>query len=73
MGQTKAARELGIPANTLSSWTTKNKNGEIAKKSAKKPNLIEENERREREIRELKRTNQILREATAFFARSQKR
>ena len=73
----RAARSLGIHENTLRSWVKKVKERPdnpfigsgrkyIYSKDAEKAAL-------EKEIRELKRANNILKEALGFFAVSQKK
>lgn len=73
----RAARSLGIHENTLRSWARKAKERPdnpfigsgrkyISPKDAEKIAL-------EKEIRELKRANDILKEALGFFAASQKK
>ena len=76
VGNTKAAKELGIPIGTLNTWVHKAKKGEldtskILPKTAL--TLAEENKRLQQEIRELKRINKVLKDASAFFAQSQKK
>jgi transposase len=76
IGSTKAAKELNIPSGTLDTWIHKAKNG-LLKGSGASPKsaltLAEENKRLLQEIRELKRSNEILSKAAAFFAASQKK
>jgi len=73
----RAARSLGIHVNTLHNWIARSKerpdnpfigsgNRYISPEDAEKVALIKEN-------RELKRANEILKEALGFFAQSQKR
>ena len=76
VGSTKAAKELGIPLGTLDAWVYKAKRGEL--KGSPTPTrvaltLAEENKRLLQEVRELKRINEILSKAAAFFATSQKK
>ena len=73
IGTSKAARELGIPENTLSTWIHRDKKGELEPTPQSSLTLAQENKRLEREIREVKRANQILKEAMAFFVESQKK
>ena len=75
IGQSKAARELGIPENTLYMWVSKAKKGALNLTNPPQMSLTlaQENKRLERENRELKRANQILKEAMGFFAASQKK
>jgi transposase len=72
-----AARSLGIPETTVRQWITKMKerpdnpfvgsgNKYISPADAEKAALLKEN-------RELKRVNEILKEAMAFFALSRKK
>lgn len=73
----KAARDLGIAENTLRQWVTKAKkqpdnpyigsgNKYISPQDAEKVSLMKEN-------RELKRANEILKEALGFFAEGWKK
>ena len=76
LGNSKAANELGIPIGTLDTWVYKSKKGTLP--GAPTPpkvalSLAEENKRLLQENRELKRTNEILSKAAAFFASSQKK
>jgi len=75
VGPSKAARELGIPENTLYGWVSKAKKGAFSLTNSPQASLTlaQENKRLERENRELKRANQILKEAMGFFAASQKK
>ena len=76
IGVTKASKELSIPQSTLDTWIIKNKKGDydntdIAPKKAL--SLADEVKKLQQENRELKRTNEILRKASAFFAQSQRK
>ena len=76
IGCTKAAKELGIPIATLETWLKKSKKGELCGAGtppATAITLAEEVKRLKQEVKELRRTNEILRGATAFFAASQKK
>jgi transposase len=76
IGASKAAKELGIPSGTLDTWVGKAKKGNLpdGTSSPKRAlNLAEEVKRLQQENRELKRTNEILSKAAAFFARSRKK
>jgi transposase len=76
VGSTKASKELGIPQGTLDTWVSKDKKGELEKGNLcprRALNLADEVNRLQQENRELKRTNDILRKASAFFASSQKK
>jgi transposase len=71
IGVTKTSKELGIPSGTLDTWINKAKKG-ILPDGTSTPkrvmNLAEENKRLQQENRELRRTNEILSKAAAFFA-----
>ena len=73
IGRSKAARELGIPENTLSTWMYKDRKGELEPTPQSSLTLAQEKKQLERENRELRRANQILKEAMAFFVESQKK
>jgi len=76
IGRTKAAKELNIPSGTIDTWVNRAKKG-LLKGAGTSPRtaltLAEELKRIQQENRELKRTNEILSKAAAFFAQSQKR
>lgn len=65
---TRVARQLGIGPESLRNWV---KQADIDK--GKRPGVTTEQQRRiaelEREVRELRRANEILKAASAFFAR----
>ncbi|NBH26504.1 transposase [Lachnospiraceae bacterium] len=82
IGQAKAAKELGIPQNTMYGWVRANRLGSLdlgagsqTPQSAMTLNqellqlrhLVKE---QEKEIRRLKKENDFLEEASAFFAAS---
>jgi transposase len=76
LGVTKASKQLNIPMNTLDGWVRKSRKGELTGGSPSPEaslSLYEENKQLKEEIKELKRTNEILSEATAFFATRQKK
>jgi len=85
IGSSKAAKELGLPITTLYGWRNKYKNGLLGietggRKTKKAMNLAEENielkkqlRQRETELREKDRTIDILKEASIFFAKGQKK
>jgi len=85
IGVSAAARELGIPENTLYGWVYKNKKGELpvpgqAVKTQTAIGLADEVSKLKAENRELKRRlaeeeeiNEILNKAARFFALSQKK
>ena len=82
IGQAKAARELGIPKNTLYTWIRANRLGNLdlragsqTPKSAMTLNeelitLRKQVKDQDKEIRHLKEENEFLEEASAFFAAS---
>lgn len=77
IGTKKAAKQLGLPVSTLAGWRTSKQEfqGNAFVGSGKKlitpgtEKLVE----LEKEIKELKRANEILKEALGFFAKSQKK
>ncbi len=76
IGVYKAARELGIPDGTIQTWVGKERAGELPGSSGGGKgamSLSEENKQLKQRIRELERTNRILRDASAFFAARQKK
>ena len=85
IGQAKAARELGIPKNTLYTWIRTNRLGNLdlgagsqTPKSAMTLNeelitLRKQAKDQDKEIRRLKEENEFLEEASAFFAASRLR
>ena len=82
IGQAKAARELGVPKNTLYTWIRANRLGNLdlgvgsqTPKSAMTLNeelitLRKQVKDQDKEIRRLKEENEFLEEAGAFFAAS---
>ena len=82
IGQAKAARELGIPKNTLYTWIKANRLGNLdlgagtqTPQSAMTLNeelikLRAQFKEQDKEIRRLKKENEFLEEASAFFAAS---
>lgn len=85
VGNTKAAKELGIPKGTLGTWIRKAKEGEIdtglgTREPEETLNLAQQlqaaNKRikeQEKRIRELEGLNEFLEEASAFFAASRRK
>ena len=85
IGQAKAAKELGISSNTLYTWTKKTKEGTLdlgpgSQTPQSAMTLSEENtalkkklKEQEKEIKLLKKTNEFLEEASAFFAASRQK
>lgn len=82
VGQSKAAKELGIPENTLYGWVKAHRVGELdigpgnktpqeaLTLSEELASLRKQIKEQEKEIRRLKRENEFLEEASAFFAAS---
>ena len=82
IGQAKAAMELGIPKNTLYGWMRARRQGNLdlgagtqTPDSAMTLNeelirLRQQLKEQEKEIRTLKKENEFLEEASAFFAAS---
>lgn len=82
IGQAKAARELGIPKNILYTWMKANRLGNLdlgagtqTPQSAMTLNeelikLRAQFKEQDKEIRRLKKENEFLEEASAFFAAS---
>jgi len=76
IGAYKASRELGIPEGTVNTWVAKARAGELPGSSGGSKGAIslsEECKQLKQRVRELERTNRILREASAFFAARQKK
>lgn len=64
------AAKIGCTAETLRKWVR-----QVERDSGRRPGLTTEEKQRlkdlEREVRELKRANEILRKASAFFAQAE--
>jgi len=76
IGVSKAAKDLKIPYSTIETWQRKARAGEFAGMEPSPEaalSLAEENKRLRQKIKELERTNEILAEATSFFANRQKK
>lgn len=76
IGVCKASQELGIPEGTIRTWLDKEKSGELPGSAGGGKgalSLSEENKQLKQRVKELERTNKILREASAFFAARQKK
>ena len=85
MGASAAARQLKIPADTLYTWISRAKSGDLPMSPTPPDpkaslNLAERVKELERELKAVKsenaqilRENQILEEATAFFAARRKK
>ena len=70
----KTARDLGISGPTLYSWisTAKDKAPVITEENGHQTNIIEELNRLRKEVTRLKEERDILKKATAFFAKETK-
>lgn len=70
----KTARDLGIKATTLYSWVSsaKDKAPVISDAQGNQTNLVEELNRLRKENTRLKEEREILKKATAFFAKEAK-
>lgn len=85
IGQAQAARELGIPKNTLYGWTRKVRLGSLdlgagsqspegaLTLSQEVTALRKQVRAQEKEIQRLKELNEFLEEASAFFAASRRK
>lgn len=85
MGASAAARELKIPSDTLYTWIARAKSGDLpmspippeaknVRNMAERVKALEQQNRMLRsEITQIKRENQILEEAAAFFAARRKK
>lgn len=85
IGQAKAARELGVPKNTLYGWMRANRLGTLELGAGTQPpgsamtlseeirQLRQQIKEQEKEIRRLKKENEFLEEASAFFAASRQK
>ncbi len=63
------AQELGVHIETLRNWRRDARVGAYAEPSARAPNVEEENRELRRENARLKEEREILKKATAFFAK----
>ena len=70
----KTARDLGIKPATLYSWVSsaKDKSPVITEENGNQTNVIEELNRLRKEVARLKEEREILKKATAFFAKEAK-
>jgi len=77
IGTKKAGEQLGVPASTLTGWRNAKKNHQdSAFVGSGNQRLLPTNAKEiqyMKQIKELERTNSILKEALGFFARSQKK
>ena len=71
LGQTGAARKLGMSAKTLQHWVHDARSGKVKKGTAHRPasDTEAENARLRAENAELRMERDILKKATAFFAK----
>jgi transposase len=68
----KVAQELGLHANMLHRWVRElvpSKDGRVAKADAIASALAQENQRLQRELAKVKTERDILKKATAYFAK----
>lgn len=70
IGPKKAAQQLGINYATIIDWRKKRKTKENKEKSTEEPKTVEE---LQKEIAELKKANDILKDALGFFALDRKK
>ena len=70
IGPKKAAQQLGINYATLIDWRKKRKTKTEKEKSTEEPKTVEE---LQKEIAELKKANDILKDALGFFALDRKK
>ena len=70
----KTARDLGIKESTLYSWvsTERDKSSSVSDDKGNQTNLVEELNRLRKEVARLKEEREILKKATAFFAKEAK-
>ena len=83
IGSARAAKELGVPSNTLYGWLRAHKEGRLdcgertpgnAMTLSEEITLLRKQVKdQEKEIRYLKEMNEFLEEASAFFAASRQR
>ena len=63
------ARELGVNATTLYSWVSKEKDESKSSEEVTKAELLEELKRLKKELSDVKEQRDILKKATAYFAK----
>ena len=77
VGATKAAKDLGVPVNTLYTWISRTKmygeKAHVGSGKRRQAATDDENARLRKRNKELERANQILKEALTFFVVSQKK
>lgn len=71
---TQTAKELGIPMNTLKNWQRKANSGTLAGTDTYSPDIIalqEENRKLRKQLKIACEEREILKKATAYFAKNQ--
>ena len=63
------ARELGVNATTLYSWVSKEKDENKSSEEVTKAELLDELKRLKKELSDVKEQRDILKKATAYFAK----
>ena len=63
------ARELGVKTPTLYSWVNKEKDDEVTNEEVTKAELFDELKRLKQELADVKEQRDILKKATAYFAK----
>ena len=63
------ARELGVKVTTLYSWVNKEKDSEKSSDEISKADLFDELSRLKKELADVKEQRDILKKATAYFAK----
>lgn len=63
------ARELGVKTTTLYSWVNKEKDNEVTNEEVTKAELFDELKKLKRELADVKEQRDILKKATAYFAK----
>lgn len=65
----QVARELGVKVTTLYSWVNKEKDSEKSNDEVSKAELFDELKRLKMELADVKEQRDILKKATAYFAK----
>jgi transposase len=77
VGAAKAARDLGVPVNTLYTWISRRRADEerahVGSGKRRQTATSDENAKLRKRNKELERANDILKEALSFFVVSQKK
>jgi len=66
---TQIAKDLGLKSSTLYSWINKAKSGNVEDNGKNNEALFDELKRLKKELSEVKEQRDILKKATAYFAR----